>query len=203
MTAPILLFAHGAGAGQAHPWMQRWASLLSRVGHVVPFEYPYMMRGRKAPDRLPVLLDRHRAVFDAVRAEGSGPIFLVGKSMGSRVGCHLSLERSVRGVVCFGYPLVGGGKKRAVRDAVLKELEAPALFIQGDRDPMGPLDTFASVRAQMRVASALHVVPGGNHSLQVGKRALASQGIEQEDVDEAILAAVAAFVAERCAGSPP
>ena len=179
MTAPILLFAHGAGAGQAHPWMQRWASLLSRVGHVVPFEYPYMMRGRRAPDRLPVLLDRHRAVFDEVRAEGSGPIFLVGKSMGSRVGCHLSLERSVRGVVCFGAARrrrkAGGPRRRA------QELGRPPCSSRAT-GTHGPLDTFASVRAQMRAPSAL-VVPGGNHSLRVASGRWPA-GASNKDVDK-------------------
>jgi predicted alpha/beta-hydrolase family hydrolase len=195
MTAPLLLFAHGAGAGSAHPWMQAWAARLGTLGRVVTFDYPYMAAGRRAPDRLPKLLAAHREALEAAR--GDGPVVLVGKSMGARVGCHLSVEVPVDAVVCFGYPLQGGGKKRALRDAVLKELTAPALFVQGTRDPLGPLDAFAAVRREMAAESALHVVEDGDHSLQVGKRSLAARGRTQEHVDADILAAVRGFLAAR------
>lgn len=203
MTPPTLLFAHGAGAGQGHPWMQAWGSRLASVGAVVPFEYTYMQAGRRAPDRLPKLLARHRLALDDATADNSGPIVLIGKSMGSRVGCHLSLERPVSAVVCMGYPLVGGGRKKPVRDEVLKQMTAPVLFVQGDRDAMGPLDQFAAVRAEMAAPSVLLVVPGGNHSLVVGKRALQAQGLTQDDVDARILTAIAGFVADHVADTPP
>ena len=47
----------------------------------------------------------------------------------------------------------------------------------------------------MTAPSALHVVEGGNHSLQVGVRALEAAGRSQEDEDQAVLAAVTAFLA--------
>ena len=34
-----------------------------------------------------------------------GPVVLIGKSMGSRIGCHLALEEDVAALVCLGYPL--------------------------------------------------------------------------------------------------
>lgn len=195
MTRPLLLFAHGAGAGHDHPWMQRWAARLATLGAVAPVTYPYMAAGRRAPDRLPKLLAAHREQLAAAREGHTGPVVLVGKSMGSRVSCHLSLEAPVSGVVCFGYPLVGNSKKRPVRDAVLREMRVPALFLQGDRDPMGPAEAFAEVRAAMTAPSTLHWVEGGNHSLEVGKRALKQQGRTQDDVDDALQAAVADFLA--------
>jgi predicted alpha/beta-hydrolase family hydrolase len=47
------LLAPGAGAPSSHPRMQTFARILSRLGSVHPFDYPYMIAGRKAPDRLP------------------------------------------------------------------------------------------------------------------------------------------------------
>lgn len=195
MSRPALLFAHGAGAGTAHPWMQAWADRLQALGSVHPFDYTYMEAGRRAPDRLPKLLLAHAAALATLRETHDGPVVLVGKSMGSRVGCHLSLEAAVDAVVCLGYPLVGGGKKRPVRDEVLKAMTTPVLFVQGTRDPMGPLDRFAAVRSEMSAPSALHVVEGGNHSLVVGKRALAAAGEDQAAVDARSLGAIRAFLA--------
>lgn len=196
MTAPLLLFAHGAGAGPEHPWMRSWADRLSIVGDVVTFEYDYRAAGRRLPDRLPALIARHRAALATARASRSGPVVLVGKSMGSRVACHVSLEVPVDAVVCFGYPLVGGGKKRPVRDGVLREMRTPTLFVQGDRDPMGPIDRLEAIRAQMVAPTALHVVVGGNHSLEVGVRALRARDTDMNTVNQGILAAVEAFLAD-------
>lgn len=99
MTRPLLLFAPGAGAPSTSPWMERWADRLGRVGEVVRFDYPYRREGRRSPDRLPVLVAAHRAALAEARGRHSSrPVFLVGKSMGGRVGCHVALEEPVAGV---------------------------------------------------------------------------------------------------------
>ena len=105
MPRPLILFAHGAGAGSQSDWMQRWAGYLSRFGEVQTFDYPYMAAGRRAPDRLPKLLARHAEVLDHARADHAGPVVLAGKSMGSRVGCHLANQVAVDALICLGYPL--------------------------------------------------------------------------------------------------
>ncbi len=96
---PVIVFAHGAGAPTASPWMQRWAQRLGVLGTVVPFDYPYMRQQRKAPDKLPVLVAAHREALAQARGQaGAGaPVVLAGKSMGSRVGCHLAVELAAEG----------------------------------------------------------------------------------------------------------
>ena len=136
MTRPRILFAHGAGAGSDHPWMQAWAQRLGTLGAVHSFDYPYKAEGRKAPDRMPKLLAAHRAQVEAL--PGEGPIVLCGKSMGSRVGCHLSLELGVSALICLGYPLGRAG--RPLRDQVLLDLRTPVLLVQGTRDPLAQFD---------------------------------------------------------------
>jgi hypothetical protein len=193
---PLILFAHGAGAPSASAWMRAWARRLGAVGQVVAFDYPYMKAGRKSPDRHPALVAAHGAALDEARAKDGTerPVVLAGKSMGSRIGCHLATERpGVAALVCFGYPLRSGATG-ALRDQVLLALRTPILFLQGSRDPLCPLDDLAAVRAQMTAPSQLHVVQGGNHSLEVGKRELAAAGKTQEDEDQAVLAAVTAFL---------
>ena len=114
--------------------------------------------------------------------------------MGGRIGCHLSLKEPVNGVVCFGYPLCGGGDPQKLRDKVLRELRTPILFVQGTRDALCPLDLLEKVRAEMTAENFLHVVEGGDHSLIVAKRQLKAAGESQEEVDQRILAAIATFV---------
>lgn len=192
---PLILFAPGAGAPSTSAWMAGWAARLSALGDMVPFDYPYVREGRRAPDRLPVLVAAHRSALEAARRVGGDrPAVLAGKSMGSRVGCHLSLEVPVDALVCLGYPLRGRGG--ALRDQVLLQLDTPVLFVQGTRDPLCPLDALEDVRARMRAPSSLHRVEGGDHGLVVARRAL-PPGRTQEDVDRRTLEAIRAFLSER------
>lgn len=191
----LLLFAPGAGAPSTSPWMAAWAARLAALGEVVRFDYPYALAGRRRPDPLPALVKAHAEALAAARASRPGPAILVGKSMGSRVGCHLSLQEEVAGLVCLGYPLRGASGR--LRDEVLLALRTPILFVQGTRDPLCPLDALEAVRSRMAAPSSLHVVEGGGHSLEVGRRALRERGETQDDVDGRALAAIGDFVAAR------
>ena len=189
-TRPLLLFAPGAGAPSSHPWMQRWSKLLGRIGFVRTFDYDYMQAGRSRPNRLPELISAHKRALDQACQEHSGPVVLIGKSMGSRIGCHVALEESVAALVCLGYPLCGGGDRAKLRDKVLLQLQTPIVFVQGTRDPLCPLDLLAEVRAGMQAPNELYVVDGGDHSLLVTKTQLKLAGDTQETVNERILLAI-------------
>ena len=196
MSKPIFIFAPGAGAPASHPWMQRWSERLQEIGDVETVDYPYMRDGRKRPDRLPQLIAAHREALADVRARRAidGPIFLIGKSMGGRIGCHVALEERVTGVICLGYPLCAMGDRAGLRDEVLRALRTPILFVQGTRDTLCPLDLLEGVRAEMKAPNVMHVVEGGDHSLGVGKRQLQANGETQEEVDRRILESIARFV---------
>jgi len=147
--------------------MRRWRDYLRTLGEVTSFDYPYMQARRKMPDRMPALVAAHREALAKVRAESGGaPVFLAGKSMGSRVGCHLSLEEPVAGLVCIGYPLVSGSSG-ALRDEVLVALRTPILFLQGTHDSLCPIPKLEDVRARMTAASWLYTVQDANHSLEL------------------------------------
>ena len=193
---PLLLFAPGAGAPSSHSWMTRWAGLLAAVGTVRTFDYDYMRGASRRPDPLPQLIDAHRRALEQARTGHSGPIVLIGKSMGSRIGCHLSLEQRVAALVCLGYPLCGAGDRAKLRDKVLCELRTPILFVQGTRDPLCPLDLLEDVRARMSAPSELYVVEGGDHSLAVTKTQLKAAGDSQDTVDQRILVTIEKFVTE-------
>jgi predicted alpha/beta-hydrolase family hydrolase len=175
--------------------MVAWKKRLATLGPTITFDYPYMRERRRTPDRLPQLIAAHREALNAARQQHSGAVLLAGKSMGSRVGCHVALEEpSVRALICFGYPLKAPGPKGKVRDEVLLALRAPILFLQGTRDSLCPVELLEAVRAKMQAPSTLHLVQGGDHSLNVSATALRAAGETQADSDARVLAAVAKFV---------
>jgi hypothetical protein len=191
----LVLFAPGAGAPSSSKWMQRYAKRLSSIADVRPLDYPYMLAGRRAPDPLPKLIAAHREALSKARDGHDGKVLLAGKSMGGRVGCHVALEESVSGLVCFGYPLKAAGKSGAVRDAVLLGLRTPVLFVQGTRDPLCPLDLLETVRPKMTARNELMIVEGADHSLEVTAGQLKAAGETQEAVEQRILTRVSAFLA--------
>ena len=190
----LILFAPGAGAPSSHPWMQTWKQRLSEIGAMETFDYDYMREGRKRADRLPQLIAAHRKALQAAREKDQPEsTILIGKSMGGRIGCHLSLEEKVDRLICLGYPLCAMGDRTKLRDEVLRALTAPILFIQGTRDALCPLDLLERVRGDMKAPNFLYVVEGGDHSLRVPKRQQAITET-QEDIDRQIYKTIAGFV---------
>jgi uncharacterized protein len=164
-----------------------------QIGEVESFDYDYMCEGRRRPDRLPQLIAAHRAALAKVHPKTSGPMVLIGKSMGGRIGCHLALEEKVDGVICLGYPLCAMGDRSKLRDEVLRNLRTSILFVQGTRDPLCPLDLLEKVRPEITAPNFLHVVEGGDHSLLVRKKDLGNE--TQENVDQKIAGAIRDFLA--------
>jgi len=82
--------------------MQKWKGYLESICEVALFDYDYMREGGKRPDPPPQLIAAHRSALAEIRKKSSGPIFLIGKSMGGRIGCHVALEEEVAGLICLG-----------------------------------------------------------------------------------------------------
>lgn len=203
----VLVFAHGAGAGHLHPFMTNYATALSQRGvAVVTFNFPYMEKRRKTPDRAPVLEEAfRRAIAGALQQPGIGEdtgrhIFIGGKSMGGRIATHLgaALDRwpdapQPRGIIAFGYPLAPPrGKRTGDRVTHLKALTVPTLIVQGTRDPFGGPDEVAEAIAGANPAPPITVltVEGGDHSFAV----LKSSGRDQAAVHTAIQDEVVAWI---------
>lgn len=188
---PLLLFAPGAGAPSTSPWMENWRERLSTVGRVVTFDYPYQRKGSRRPDPLPVLIQAHQEALQNAVREQPGELWLVGKSMGSRVGCHVAKTNECAGVICFGYPLVS--QSGTERSTALIECPAPLLLIQGTRDRLAPLEALRTVIAKRNAPTHLVVVQSGDHSLDLTRTHLRSIGKTQAETDSEILAELRAF----------
>jgi len=203
----LFVFAHGAGAGQAHPFMTSYAKALAARGiTVVTFNFPYMESKRRTPDRAPALEDAfRRAIGSAVAQAGAKPprLFIGGKSMGGRIATHLGANQDQwpdapkpSGVIAFGYPLAPPRSKRTGdRVAHLKVLPVPTLIVQGTRDPFGGPDEVREAIADADPAPPIEVlnVEGGDHSFAV----LKSGGRDQASVHKEIQDAVTGWIAKQ------
>lgn len=172
-SSPVLVLAHGAGAGATHPWMRHVAAELEARGiRVVTFDFPYMAEGRKMPDRGPILEAAFAAEWAKVAATTTGPMYAGGKSMGGRIASQVAAARGFTpppaGLVFFGYPLHPPGNPEQRRDRHLPQITVPMLFLQGTRDPFGSKEEMRELIDELPT-STLHIVEGGDHSLVGGR----------------------------------
>jgi predicted alpha/beta-hydrolase family hydrolase len=188
--AALLVLAHGAGAGQQHPFLTFVASgFASRGIEVVTFDFPYMRARRNVPDRAPVLEQAFTEAVAAARQwSRAARLFIGGKSMGGRMATRLGAAGfagtgDLRGIVVFGYPLHPPGKPEQLRKDHLPAITAPVLIIQGERDTFGTPMELQPVLDSMTAPVELYAVPRGDHSLSVpGRR---RQDVLTEVVDAA------------------
>ncbi len=186
-----VLLAHGAGAGQDHPFMVQVREGLAAAGYpTLTFNYAYTEGGRRAPDRGPKLLAVHEAAANRL-ARYSGRVVLAGKSMGGRVGSHLAGDSGwpAAAMVYLGYPLVPMGRGEPRPTDHLQRIVAPQLFVAGTRDRLSPPARIEALAASLPEA-ALIVVDDGDHSFKVPKRT----GRTSEEVLDEVIAEVAAWL---------
>ncbi len=173
MSTPTIVLAHGAGAGQGHPWMRNVAAEFEARGfRVVTFDFPYMAQGKKLPDKAPVLEAEFVRVWEEAARDASGPMFAAGKSMGGRMASMVAARRGFdpapAGLVFFGYPLHPPGKPEQRRDKHLPDITVPMLFVHGTRDPFGTPEEMTGL-VEGLPGARLHLVDKGDHSL-IAKR---------------------------------
>jgi len=169
------VFAHGAGAGMNHPFMQRAAEALEARG-IAPhrFDFPYMQAKKSRPDPPAVAEEAVRqAVAEAARQHPGLPILAGGKSFGGRMTSQAQASQpmpGVRGLVFFGFPLHPPGRPGTSRAEHLTAVDVPMLFLQGTRDEFGQLDLLQQVVRGLGDRATLHLVEDGDHSFKVPKR---------------------------------
>jgi predicted alpha/beta-hydrolase family hydrolase len=188
----VLVLAHGAGAGQKHPFMVATAKgLAARHVSVVTFDFPYMRERRHVPDKAPVLEASFREVINAAREwSGAEQVFIGGKSMGGRMATHLGAQGldGLLGIIALGYPLHPPGRPDKPRTEHLPSIGVPVLIVQGERDTFGTPDELKPVLATMKKTKvALHVVTGGDHSLTV-------RGKKKDEAFDSVLDVVASWM---------
>lgn len=180
----VYVFAHGAGAGMNHPFMQRAAEALEARGIATyRYNFPYMEAKKSRPDSPAVAEDAVRkAVAEAARRHPGLPILAGGKSFGGRMTSQAQASQpmpGVRGLVFFGFPLHPPGKAGKSRAEHLTSVDVPMLFLQGTRDEFAQLDLLREVVDGLGERATLHLVEQGDHSFKVPKK---STGKTEADV---------------------
>lgn len=175
-----LILAHGAGNDMHNPFLSFMHDQLAQRGLLtVKFNFPYKERGRKAPDRPPILEATWNAVVKAVREDGGltpARVFFSGKSMGGRIASLLAAAgEECAGLVFFGYPLHPPNKPNKPKTEHLSRIACPILFVQGSRDALCKLDLLQDALEAIKGPVSLTVIEGGDHSYKVLKRDRRSQ----------------------------
>lgn len=189
------VFAHGAGAGMSHTFMEQVATKLYQLG-IASFRYqfPYMEAGRKRPDTPAIAQAAVRAaVAEAKKHFRKVPIFAGGKSFGGRMTSQAQAVMPIKGVsglAFIGFPLHPVGKPSIVRAKHLDEIGVPLLFIQGTRDKLAELPLLQSVLNNAGSATTACLIDEADHAFHVPKRTRR----EDEDVISEICVALAHWI---------
>lgn len=171
----VYVFAHGAGAGMRHAFMEAACQALAERGiATLRYAFPYTEAGRKRPDHRSVLEKTVRAAVAAGVARADGrPVFAGGKSMGGRMTSRAAAVETlagVRGLVFYGFPLHAAKKPSTERADHLADVEVPMLFLQGTRDALCDLELMRPLCADLGERATLHEVEGADHGFHVLKR---------------------------------
>lgn len=192
LNAPLLILAHGAGAGCQHEFFESLVPRLTDEIAVLRFNFPYMQTmlatgKRRPPDRLAKLV---QAFIDVI-PDDPRPIFIGGKSLGGRVASHVALEHpQVRGVVALGFPFHPIGKPDKYRGEHLNELPVPMLICQGQRDNFGSQSEYQHLSLPDQIK--LHWISDGDHGFKPRK----SSGVSLSANLDAVALRVKEFI--RC-----
>ena len=171
----LLVLGHGAGAGMAHPLLERLAAELGKVGFAtLRYQFPYMEERRRVLDKPDLLA---ATVAGAVRlARETAPelsLLAGGKSMGGRMTSQAAAQGllgSVKGLVFFGFPLHPPNRPGTKRAEHLAQVGAPMLFLQGTRDTLADLTLLRPVCERLGSRATLHIIPEADHSFHVLKK---------------------------------
>jgi predicted alpha/beta-hydrolase family hydrolase len=189
------VFAHGAGAGMAHSFMETFAAGLAERGVAsLRYQFPYMEKGSRRPDP-PALAQAtvRAAVAEAERHCAGLRLIAGGKSFGGRMTSQAQAVTplpGVDGLAFVGFPLHPADKPSSDRAKHLAEVRIPMLFLQGTRDSLAELKLLEPVVKSLKPLASLHLVKDADHSFHVPARSGRGDG----DVMREILDAFAAWI---------
>lgn len=171
----LLLFAHGAGAGIRHPFMENLSIELAAVQiATLRYQFPYMEQRRGRPDP-PALLTATVAAAARMAIESAPglPLLAGGKSMGGRMTSQAAAQgllSNVHGLVFLGFPLHPPNNPGTKRADHLTKVPMPMLFLQGTRDTLADLKLLRPVIKTLGDLATLHIIESADHGFHVLKR---------------------------------
>jgi uncharacterized protein len=189
------VFAHGAGAGMSHEFMELVAAGLGeRDIATLRYQFPYMEKGSRRPDRPGTAHATVRAaVAEAARCCPGLALIAGGKSFGGRMTSQaqaIAPLADVHGLAFLGFPLHPAGKPSDTRAKHLSDVHIPMLFVQGTRDKLAETELLEPLLKRLGTKASLHRVREADHSFHV----LARSGRNDRDVMSEIVATLSAWI---------
>ena len=169
------VFAHGAGAGMRHAFMEAASEGLAERGiATLRYQFPYMERGSKRPDAPSVAQRAVRAAVAEARERLRGTaLFAGGKSFGGRMTSQAQAASALEGVgglAFFGFPLHAAGQPSDARAKHLADVAVPMLFLQGTRDALADPALMGALAKRLGKNATLSFLEDADHSFHVPAR---------------------------------
>ena len=164
-VAGMLLFPGAGGSADQHTLVALEEGLEVPVRRT---EFAYRREGKRFPDRAPKLIAEVRSAAEAFAADlgatTTAALVLGGRSMGGRT-CSMAVAEGLAaaGLVLLSYPLHPPGKPDKLRVGHFGDVDVPALFVNGDRDPFGTPDEFALHLGVIAGEVTVHWLEGHGH----------------------------------------
>ena len=187
------LFAHGAGAGMAHPFMDAVATELGeRSIATLRYQFPFMERCAKRPDPPKLAQATVRAAAaEAARLAPTLPLVAGGKSFGGRMTSQAQAASplpGVRGLIFLGFPLHPAGVPSDERAMHLFDVQIPMLFLQGTRDALANVKLLQQVTKRLGERASLRVYQDADHSFHVPARTRRNDANVRSEMMDALVA---------------
>jgi uncharacterized protein len=169
------VFAHGAGAGMAHEFMETVATgLCERDVATLRYQFPYMEKRSRRPDAPATAHATVRAaVAEAARCCPGLGLIAGGKSFGGRMTSQAQAVAPLAGVLglaFLGFPLHPAGKPSDTRAKHLFDVRVPMLFVQGTRDKLAESQLLEPLVKRLGKYASLHQLQHADHSFHVPAR---------------------------------
>jgi len=166
-----LVLTHGAGGNAKMSLLVSLGETFAAAGYtVLRIDLPFRQDKSFGPPR-PTGAMRDRAglrnAVSEMRKLVSGRVFLCGQSYGGRQATMLCAEDSklADGLLLTSYPLHPPGKPNQLRVEHFPNLQVPALFISGNKDPFGSIEELSSALKLIPAKTKFVPVEGVGHDL--------------------------------------
>ena len=170
-----LLLTHGAGANCQSKLLTALGTVFAEAGFLVlRCDLPFRQSRPHGPP-FPAMAARDREglrrAVEILRQRAARHVFLGGHSYGGRQATMLAAERPglTAGLLLLSYPLHPPRKPAELRTAHFPQLQTPALFVHGSRDPFGSHQEMRSALALLPGRNMLLKIEGAGHDL-LGKK---------------------------------
>jgi len=174
MARDALILTHGAGGNRDSRILLAVDAIFAEAGYLVErINLPFRELRPKGPPRVNEAVRNREALHQAVAALSqrvSGRILLGGQSYGGRQASILASghPRLVDGLLLLSYPLHAPGKPGSLRTGHFPDLQTPALFVIGTKDPFGSPAELDEARKAIPARNDAVVVAGAGHDLKKG-----------------------------------